>query len=164
MHRKILIIAGLICLCTITQANTIQIPLTLREFFGMPTDKPTGSTPDPTDPNQFRASLTGTTLHIETQKDAVSYVVIQEKECEAAGEDFFYGISFGSIDCTINRPGRYTILIGCWKTDFIGQIQVFSATLYDINGHIISPDTPGIQLFVLRTSLGFTCAKYYLLP
>ena len=164
MRRIILIIVGIIGFSVSILGNTIEIPLTRHEFTGMPMDGPTGSTPDPTDPNQFRASLTGRTLHIETQKDAVSYVIISETESEKAGEDYFFGLSYGSIECPITRPGLYIIRIGYWKTDFVGQIRVIAEYLYDFSGHLVQKNTPGNYILRLDTSLGVTCSKICVVP
>lgn len=154
--------------------NTISIPLEMRVIYYAPQDKPTGSTPDPTDPNQFRASLTGDVLHIETQKDAVSFVVIRSTAGDAANEDYFYGLSYGSIDCQLTQTGVYTIEIGCWKTDFIGQIEVKEITTSVLNGQILhAPSSlmpyeqlhPGfVHILCLKTSLGSTFTKFIPLP
>ena len=85
--RKLLYIFLLFFSVSMMANDTIQIPLTMSVFQLLPQDGPTGSTPDPADPNQFRASLTGNTLLLCTQNNAVSYVVIQETESERYGED-----------------------------------------------------------------------------
>jgi len=151
--------------------NTIAIPLQISYMSYMPQDSPTGSTPDPTDPNQFRASLTGNILHIETQKESVSYVVVQETQSDRQGEDYFYSLCYGTVDCTITHPGIYTIYIGYWKTDFIGKITVYSMDKYAFNGQGIQlgkrsyNERPGDCFFIqLRTSLGITTAKICQLP
>ena len=72
--RKLLLIGFLSFFCLSLLADgRLDIPLTMYVVKLMPLDGPTGSTPDPTDPNQFRASLSGNTLLIETQKGTVSY-------------------------------------------------------------------------------------------
>ena len=95
--RPIYILLLLLCTLAVRANDTIAIPLKMSVFRNMPMDGPTGSTPDPTDPNQFRASLSGNTLFIQTQKDAVSYVVIQEEQTNRNNEDYFYGLSYGEI-------------------------------------------------------------------
>ena len=90
LHRLLLILLVGLFSIGIRATESISIPLKMSVFSYMPMDKPTGSTPDPTDPNQFRASLSGNTLFIQTQKDAVSYVVIQETQAESNNEDYFY--------------------------------------------------------------------------
>jgi hypothetical protein len=171
--RKTGILIVILCFVGLSAVanDTIRIPLTMSVFTRMPQDGPTGSTPDPTDPNQFRASLTGNTLLIETQENAVSYVVIQEKSSDEQGEDYFYGISFGSISCPITRTGEYTIRIGYWKTDFTGHLRVGQMALVDINGHYWGAnldhrnDLPqGLYIFLLKTNLGTTTTKFYHRP
>ena len=164
--RKYLLLIGILLAVRIAADNTISIPITnsgqttvVEDIF---------STPDPTDPNQFRASLTGNTLLIETQKDAVSYVVIQETESDRKGEDYFYGISFGSVACPITRAGYYTIHIGYWNTDFTGQLWVKKFYLLDFNGHFWGAtldrmqDLPaGFYILRLQTPQATTSTKFY---
>jgi hypothetical protein len=153
------------------ESNTIYVPLTMSTFAYMPQDGPTGSTPDPTDPNQFRVSLTGNTLLVETQKDAASCVVIQETQAEYMGEDYFYGISNGEISCSITRAGEYVIYIGYWNTNFVGILRVEKCTLLDFNGHVwgnsieyINQLPEGFYIFRIETKLGTTTAKFYHRP
>ena len=132
----------------------------------MAMDGPTGSTPDPTDPNQFRASLVGNTLILETQAGQVSYVVIQENESEQKGENYFYSLSFGSAQCPITHAGLYTIHIGCWQTDFTGFLHVHSVRIFDFNGHLQAErltDTlpPGWYIMRIETPTGTTYKKFY---
>ena len=168
MHKLLLSILFL-CLIVPTWANdTIPIPLTMSVFPYLPMDKPDGSTPDPTDPNQFRASLVGNTLLIRTQQDAVSYVVVQETASEQAGLDYFYDLSYGTITCPITRTGDYTIRIGCWKTDFVGHFQVTRITLADLNGRLWGTSLESLNLlpagyYVLQveTNIGTTMTKFF---
>lgn len=169
IHTIILVLLA----ASIHANDTISIPLTMAVFQFMPQDGPTGSTPDPTDPNQFRASLTGNKLLIETQKNAVSYVVIQETQSNYNNEDYFYTLSYGAVSCPITRPGNYTIRIGYWTTDFIGSLQVKKIVLSDLNGHILSPDgqetditalPSGFYFLRVETSLGTTSYKFYKQP
>lgn len=148
-------------------ANKIDIPLTMSVIQFAPTDNPTGSTPDPTDPNQFRASLTGNTLLIETQKDAVSYVVIRTSFSEIKNEDYFYSISYDSISCPISEPGTYVIHIGYWNTDFVGSIIVTKIILCDFNGRIYDYAMmekqqlpPGRYILRVVTNIGTTTTKF----
>ena len=174
MYRKWIHTIILVLLAGSIHANdTISIPLTIAVFQFMPQDGPTGSTPDPTDPNQFRASLTGNKLLIETQKNAVSYVVIQETRSNYKNEDYFFGISYGEISCPITRPGNYTIRIGYWTSDFIGYLQVMKIVLSDLNGHILSLNgqetditalPSGFYFLRVETSLGTTGYKFYKQP
>ena len=169
MRKHLLVIWILLLAARFTAAgNTISIPLTTSVFDYIHKETPTTSTPDPTDPNQFRVSLTGNTLLIETQKDLVSYVVIQETQSDQNNEDYFYGLSYGAISCTILRAGSFTIRIGCWKTDFVGHLYVKSISLFDLNGHLISKSysptdsvPPGYYLLRVETSLGVTTTKLY---
>ena len=150
--------------------NTIEIPLQMTAFQFAPMDGPIGSTPDPTDPNQFRASLTGNTLHIETQEGAVSSVVIQETQSERQGENYFYDRSFGSITCPITRAGEYIIRIGYWTTDFIGFLCVTDLVVTDFNGRFITNriDPAGLPagsyIIRLNTKSGVTTSKIFKLP
>lgn len=155
--------------------NTISIPLRMVEYTmsipHAPLDNPTGSTPDPTDPNQFRASLTGNTLLIETQTGQLSYVVINEQESEAKGEDYFVGYSYGSVSCPLTRAGIYTIRIGYWQTDFVGSISVKNLYVWDMSGKIIRTRTndlntlpPGVYIICLNTPIGNTSTKISILP
>ena len=167
--RKLLLSILFLCLIVPSWANdTIPIPLTMSVFPYMPLDKPTGSTPDPTDPNQFRASLTGNTLLIHTQQDAVSYVVVQETASEQAGQDYFYDLSYGTVTCPITRTGDYTIRIGYWKTDFVGHLQVTRITLVDLNGHLWATSLESLNLlpagyYILQveTNIGTTMTKFF---
>jgi hypothetical protein len=170
--RKILLIIGILCCGAIGWASdkAIDIPLHQSVFRYMPQDSPTGSTPDPTDPNQFRASLTGNMLHIETQAGQVSYVVIEETKSDAHNEDYFYGISLGSITCPITHAGTYTIRIGYWKTDFTGKIIIKRVCITDLNGHLMAASADkanlptGTYIIWLQTSLGSTSSKIHILP
>jgi hypothetical protein len=134
-------------------------------------DSPIGSTPDPTDPNQFTASIVGGKFVITTQSDAFSYVVIQEKLSELQNEDYFYSVSTGKIECPITRTGTYTIEIGYWKTSFLGHITIWDIGVFDINGKRIQssvPDfkqlQPGVYFIAYQTSLGNSSTKIHLLP
>ena len=168
MRRAGLYIVFLLCVACIAAEDTIPIPLSMTVFELVPQDGPTGSTPDPTDPNQFRASLVGNTLFIETQKDAISYVVIREAQSEAKGEDYFFGISHDTISCPITHAGSYGIQIGYWNTDFIGYLKVDKFYLVDFNGHLWDKSLQDIQalpagFYVLRleTPRGTTTTKFY---
>ncbi len=172
--RLIYIIFLFVCALSTWADNTISIPLTMSVFKNIPMDGPTGSTPDPTDPNQFRASLTGNTLLIQTQKDAVSYVVIREEQSDRNNEDYFYGLSYGEISCPITHAGLYTIRIGYWKTDFTGSLRVKRIIIADLNGHLmntyyqqnvdLSQLPPGYYLLRVETTAGATTYKFYKRP
>ncbi len=171
MNRRIVFILIVLSAVQVWAAgNTISIPLSQQMFYRMPQDDPTGSTPDPTDPNQFRATLTGNILHIDTQQDAVSYVVVREQSSDRQGEDYFYSISFGEVECVITHPGLYTIEIGYWKTDFVGQIAVRGINYYAFDGSLIgvAPYQPvedlGAYILRVTTSLGITTTKIYQKP
>ena len=168
MHRTGLTILFLLFSICLMANDTISIPLQMSVFYYMPMDKPTGSTPDPTDPNQFRASLTGNTLFIQTQSDAVSFVVIQRTSDSWQSEEYFSALSYDSLSCPITQTGLYTIRIGCWKTDFIGRLEVRNILLADLNGHYIrnsipqwSELPPGVYILRVETSLGTTSSKFY---
>ena len=170
--RKLLLSILFLSLIVPAWANdTIPIPLTMSVFPYLPMDKPDGSTPDPTDPNQFRASLTGNILLIQTQQDAVSYVVVQETASEQAGQDYFYDLSYGSLSCPITRTGNYIIRIGYWKTDFIGRLWVKKITLVDLNGHLwgtslehLNSLPAGFYVLRLETNIGTTTTKFFQRP
>ena len=149
--------------------DTIRIPLTMTTIQFMPKDGPTGSTPDPTDPNQFRVSLTGNTLLFKTQVGEVSYIVIQEKESELRNEDYFYGLSFGSLQCPITHEGAYIIRIGHWDTEFTGLLYVKSLGVYDFSGHLVTKHIgsslpAGWYILRLETPQEVTTTKFYQLP
>lgn len=171
MRKRLLYIALFFAANCWAKSNTIYVPLTMSTATYLQKDGPTGSTPDPTDPNQFRVSLTGNTLRIETQKEAVSCIVIQETHAEYMGEDYFYGISYGEISCPITRSGLYCINIGYWKTNFLGILRVERCTLLDFNGHVwgnsmdnanLLPE--GYYIFRIETQLGTTITKFYHRP
>ena len=172
--RRIYIILFLACALFARANDTISIPLKMSVFRYMPQDGPTGTTPDPTDPNQFRASLSGNTLFIQTQKDAVSYVVIQEEQTNRNNEDYFYGLSYGEISCPITHAGLYIIRIGYWKTDFTGSLRVKRIIIADLNGHLmntyyqqnvdLSQLPPGYYFLRVETTLGTTTYKFYKRP
>lgn len=151
--------------------DSIPIPLRMSAFKYAPMDSPIGSTPDPTDPNQFTASIVGGKFVITTQSDAFSYVVIQEKLSELQNEDYFYSVSTGKIECPITRTGTYTIEIGYWKTSFLGHITIWDIGVFDINGKRIQPSIPdlkqlqpGTYFIAYQTSLGNSSTKIHLLP
>lgn len=151
--------------------DSIPIPLKMSAFKYAPMDSPIGSTPDPTDPNQFSASIVGGKFVITTQSDAFSYVVIQEKLSELQNEDYFYSVSTGKIECPITRTGTYTIEIGYWKTSFLGHITIWDIGVFDINGKRIQPSIPdlkqlqpGVYFIAYQTSLGNSSTKIHLMP
>ena len=169
MPKRLIFIAFLCLVSFSIWANdTISIPLKMSAFAYMPMDGPTGSTPDPTDPNQFRASLTGNNLFIQTQSDAVSFVGIQRTSDSWQSEEYFSALSYDSLSCPITQTGLYTIRIGCWKTNFIGRLEVKNILLADLNGHYIrnsipqwSELPPGVYILRVETSLGTTSSKFY---
>ena len=171
--RKVLPLIVFLLVSAVSSAatDTISIPLHMYEGAYAPLDGPTGSTPDPTDPNQFRASLVGNTLLISTQQNAVSFVVVKEGSGSWESEDLFYDLSYGQLSCPLTRTGQYTIHIGYWKTDFVGFIRVFKMAIYDINGRLVaSEDTSlenlpqGCYFLRVETSLGTTSSKFYKRP
>lgn len=173
-HKRLIGLLTLVKICVASLGaanNTIDIPLRMSVFQYKPADSPTRSTPDPTDPNQFRATLTGNTLTIHTQENAVSYVVIRETASEQKNQDYFFGFSYGSITCPISRAGYYRIEIGCWDTDFIGQITIPELGIYNTAGRLVASDTnslstlpAGIYIIRLATSLGNTTVKIRTCP
>ena len=175
MTRHILYIALLICALhapsMVMGEDSIPIPLRMSAFKYAPMDSPIGSTPDPTDPNQFTASIVGGKFVITTQSDAFSYVVIQEKLSELQNEDYFYSVSTGKIECPITRTGTYTIEIGYWKNTFVGHVVIRDIAVFDFNGKRIQssiPDLkqlqPGVYFIAYQTSLGNSSTKIHLLP
>ena len=166
---KRLALIWLFCLVCwpIAASGRLEIPLDWHTIKLAPMDGPTGSTPDPTDPNQFCASLTGNTLLIETQQGEVSYVVIRTDFCEMTGEDYFYALSTDSVSCPITRPGTYYIQIGHWDTDFVGVLIVKSIVCSDFEGRYYGAALPenmpaGYYFVTLETNLGNSTSKYYL--
>ena len=175
MTRHILYIVLLICALHAPSVamgeDSITIPLRMSAFKYAPMDSPIGSTPDPTDPNQFTASIVGGKFVITTQSDAFSYVVIRETQSEANNEDYFYSISTGQVECPITHTGTYAIEIGYWKTSFLGHITIWDIGVFDINGKRIQssvPDfkqlQPGVYFIAYQTSLGNSSTKIHLLP
>ena len=167
--RRITLI-GLLCWCCLSlmAERELVIPLEQHTILLAPPDGPTGSTPDPTDPNQFHASLMGDKLTIKTQNDGVSYVVVRSDFSEIAGEDYFYSLSTDSVSCAITRPGLYTIQIGFWNTDFIGWFRVQSINWYDLTGkdygHSLPSGVPsGYYILSIRTNIGISITKYYII-
>ena len=151
--------------------DSIPIPLKMSAFKYAPMDNPTGSTPDPTDPNQFTASIIGGKFVITTQSDAFSYVVIRETQSETNNEDYFYSISTGKIECPITRTGTYAIEIGYWKNTFSGRVSIRDIAVFDFNGKRLQssiPDLkqlqPGTYFIAYQTSLGNSSTKIHLMP
>lgn len=167
--RKCLLFIGILCALHVAAGNTVSIPIWMSGREAFATDNPTGSTPDPTDPNQFRALLTGNTLLVQTPENAVSYVVVQESESERKNEDYFYSISLGAVSCPITRVGWYAIRIGCWNTDYVGYLRVTRVALYDLNGHYwgatldkLDELPAGYYFLRLETNVGATTTKFYI--
>lgn len=167
MKRLALIVIWCVSCWPLTANSRVNIPLTMHVVMLAPTDGPTGSTPDPTDPNQFHASLTGNTLLIETQLGTVSYVVIRTDFSEANREDYFYALSSDSVSCPITQPGIYYIYIGHWNTDFTGVLVVKSIVCGDFEGRYYGPSFPdnipaGYYFRSFNTNLGVSNSKFYL--
>ena len=164
MRKTLCIILFLGWFVSIQATNTIDIPLRMSVINFAPTSSP-GSTPDPTDPNQFRATLTGNILTVTTMHDAASYIVIRTDFCEPLNEDYFYSLSFDSVTCPVTRPGTYGIHIGCWNIDFAGFIVVKSIYLYDFAGKqypisMLSDQLPPGAYFIrVVTDRGATTTK-----
>lgn len=166
--RKFLIIIGILLAVRMAAGNTVSIPITMSGVESFAGVGPT-STPDPTDPNQFRATLTENMLVVHTPEGAVSFVVIQESESEKKNEDYFYSISFGSVSCPITRAGLYAIRIGCWDMNYIGYLRVTKLSLYDISGRYWGATLDktdqlpaGYYIVVLETTSGTTSTKFYI--
>ena len=167
--RRIVPIILLLCLSCLSlwAKQQLDIPLKYHFIRFKPMDGPTGSTPDPTDPNQFRASLTGNTLTVHTQLGEASYVVVLSDFSDMAGEDYFYSLSTDSVTCTIDRPGTYEIAIGHWNCDLVGRVEIYSVNWYDFTGKNYGsqkPDfIPGMYYILnLKTDIGNTAVKYLL--
>ena len=120
-------------------ANTIDIPLRMSVSSLVPAGSP-GSTPDPTDPNQFRVTLSGNMLTITTMHEAASYVVIRTDFCERMNEDYYY-------------------------SDFAGFLFVKSISLCDFNGRqyplsmLTGTLPPGMYIIRVVTDRGTTTTK-----
>lgn len=145
--------------------NTLRVPLQVSTVQFLPQDGPTGSTPDPTDPTQFRVELTGNMLTVTTQPDHVSYVVIRSNFSEKNNEDYFFSISYDSVSCPITATGEYSIAIGCWNTDLVGRLYVKRIDVYTFDGQrLYGPiedlkSRPGLYIIRLETNLGVTTLK-----
>lgn len=166
--RKCLIFIGILFAVRMAASNTIYIPITMSGVTSIVENGPTGSTPDPTDPNQFRVSLTGNMLLVQTPENPVSYVVIQESESEWKNEDYFYAVSFGSVSCPITHVGLYAVRIGCWNIDYVGYLRVTKVALLDLNGHYwgasldnMNELPAGFYIIRLETNIGTTTTKFY---
>ncbi len=167
MKRLVLILIWCVICWPLAANGRLDIPLAKHVVKLAPMDGPTGSTPDPTDPNQFCASLTGNTLLIETQHETVSYVVIRTDFSETNGEDYFYALSTDSVSCPITQPGTYYIRIGHWDTDFTGMLIVKSIVCGDLEGRYYGSVVPenmpsGFYFITLNTNLGVSNSKFYL--
>ena len=170
MRRVLLIILWIAGIGSLYAANSIDIPLMVSMFETIYGDGPKGSTPDPPDPNQIRATLTGNTLRIEKEADMNSYVVIRECQKEKISESSF-SLSNGAIDYPITGPGQYVIRISSRGKDYIGCLQVHEIYVCNNNGQRLDhfPDSssgmPNVFSFIrLETSLGTTTSKFYRIP
>ena len=170
MRRVLLIILWIAGIGSLYAANSIDIPLMVSRVEYSYADGPKGSIPDPPDPNQIRATLTGNTLRIEKDADMNSYVVIRECQKERISESS-YSLSNGAIDYPITGPGQYVIRISSPKKDYIGCLQVHEIYVCDSNGQRLDhfPDSSsgmpnGFSFIRLETSLGTTTSKFYRIP
>ena len=170
MRRVLLIILWIAGIGSLYAANSIDIALMVSRVEYSYADGPKGSTPDPPDPNQIRATLTGNTLRIEKEADMNSYVVIRERQKERISESSF-SLSNGAIDYPITGPGQYVIRISSPKKDYIGCLQVHEIYVCDSNGQRLDhfPDSSsgmpnGFSFIRLETSLGTTTSKFYRIP
>ena len=170
MRRVLLIILWIAGIGSLYAANSIDIPLMVSRVEYSYADGPKGSTPDPPDPNQIRATLTGNTLRIEKEADMNSYVVIRESQKEIMNEAY-YNLSSGTIVYPITRPGQYVIRISSPGKDYIGCLQVHEIYVCDSNGQRLDhfPDSSsgmpnGFSFIRLETSLGTTTSKFYRIP
>ena len=170
MRRVLLIILWIAGIGSLYAANSIDIPLMVSRVEYSYADGPKGSIPDPPDPNQIRATLTGNTLRIEKDADMNSYVVIRECQKERISESSF-SLSNGAIDYPITGPGQYVIRISSPKKDYIGCLQVHEIYVCDSNGQRLDhfPDSSsgmpnGFSFIRLETSLGTTTSKFYRIP
>ena len=167
---KRITVIGILCICflPLMAESRLNIPLDMRFILLAPPDGPTGSTPDPTDPNQFCATLVGNKLVVQTQSDAISYVVVRSDFSEQAGEDYFYSLSTDSVSCEITRPGTYSIQIGHWNVDFVGWVKVKSINWYDFTGRNYGHELPsdvlsGYYFLCIETNLGKSTTKYFII-
>lgn len=170
MRRVLLIILWIAGIGSLYAANSIDIPLMESRVEYSYADGPKGSTPDPPDPNQIRATLTGNTLRIEKDADMNSYVVIRESQKEIMNEAY-YNLSSGTIVYPITRPGQYVIRISSRGKDYIGCLQVHEIYVCNNNGQRLDhfPDSSsgmpnGFSFIRLETSLGTTTSKFYRIP
>ena len=167
---KRITVIGILCMCflSLMAEGRLRIPLNMHFIAFAPPDGPTGSTPDPTDPNQFCATLVGNKLVVQTQSDAISYVIVRSDFCEQAGEDYFYSLSTDSVSCEITRPGVYTIQIGHWNVDFVGWVEVKSINWYDFTGKNYGSELPnyvpsGYYILCIDTNIGKSTTKYFII-
>ena len=170
MRRVLLIILLIAGIGSLYSANSIDIPLMVSMFENIYGDGPTGSTSDPPDPNQIRATLIGNTLRIEKEADMNSYVVIRECQKERISESS-YDLKSGTIIYPITRPGQYVIRISSPGNDYTGCLQVNEIYVCNSNGQRLDcfPDSSGgvpygLSFVLLETSLGITTSKFYRFP
>lgn len=168
MRKILFIILWIAGIGSLYSANSIEIPLI---EIGLYADSPKGSTPDPSDPNQIRAALTGNTLRIEKNADGDTYeIVIQERLKEGMNEAY-YNLTTGAIVHPITRVGQYIICISSLKGEYIGCLQVNAIYVCGSNGQRLDcfPDAAGgvlngFSVVTLETSLGTTTSKFFRLP
>ncbi len=170
MRRLLLIIFWIAGIGSLCYANSIDIPLMESRVELGYEDGPKGSTPDPSDPNQIRATLIGNTLRIEKDAGTDSYVVIQECQKERMTETY-YDLKSGTIIYPITRPGQYVIRISSPGKDYTGCLQVNEIYVCNSNGQRLDyfPDSSdgvpyGFSFVLLETSLGITTSKFYRFP
>ena len=170
MRRVLLIILWIAGIGSLYAADSIDIPLMVSRVEYSYGDGPKGSTPDPSDPNQIRATLIGNTLRIEKDAGTDSYVVIQECQKERMTETY-YDLKSGTIIYPITRPGQYVIRISSRGKDYIGCLQVHEIYVCNNNGQRLDhfPDSSsgipnGFSFIRLETSLGTTTSKFYRFP
>lgn len=86
------------------------------------TDDPGRSTPDPDDPTQFRASLTGNTLSVENHTFYGVNVLVTELYEDRLVANLQCGTSCSVV---LRDPGAYSVLIACNDVYFIGHFSIY---------------------------------------
>lgn len=128
MIRKVHIVFLVLCMAMAVRAQVVQeIPLYpyAEGLYFAPAqtqDDPGRSTPDPTDPTQFRATLTGNTLSVENHTFYGVNVLVTELYEDRLVANLQCGTSCSVV---LRDPGAYSVLIACNDVYFIGHFSIY---------------------------------------
>lgn len=191
MIRKVHIVFLVLCMAMAVRAQVVQeIPLYpyAEGLYFAPAqtqDDPGRSTPDPTDPTQFRATLTDNTLTVENQTDHAVMVLVT---------DLFSNQRVVNLECRqqqsviLQHQGQYSlILVNDWVC-LAGRFSIYEnlpaddrwfiytagivrdIRVYDLSGHQIpvtrqynsldlSSLPSGMYIIHIETSAGLKSVK-----